>query len=263
MIAEPTPTPYDLKFRSFGFPVRVHPLFWVISALLGANLLNDPDHGVLFLLMWVGVSFVSILVHELGHGFAYRHYGGDGRLWLYWFGGLAISDTARPNAKQRIVIALAGPGAGFLLAATVLLTNRAAEWATASVLTAELYWQLMWVNLAWGVVNLLPIVPLDGGQVTREVCTLLRLRRPLETALKISIGAAGACVLYSLLTMLTPPRELAQILPWWMPAGSLYTVMMFGFLAYGSWQQLQFLSRYSSYGWNDPDDDTPPWRRRR
>lgn len=261
VIAEPQPTPYDLKFRAFGFPVRVHPLFWLAAVLLGSNLLNDPDHGVIFLGMWVGVLFVSILVHELGHGFAYRVFGGDGRLWIYWFGGLAISQTVRPTSKQQIVISLAGPAAGFVLAAIVYFTDMFTDWGHSGVVASEAYRQLIFVNLAWGLVNLLPIIPLDGGWVSREVCGLARLRRSQETALKISLGTAGLIVAYSLWSMATPWREFYAVMPWWMPRGSLYTAILFGMLAYGNWQQLQYLGRSNLY-WDDPDDDSPPWRRR-
>lgn len=263
MIAEPQPTPYDLKFRSFGFPVRVHPFFWVIAAALGANALSDPVNGVLFLVMWVGLVFVSILIHELGHAFAFRNYRGDARIWLYWFGGLAISQSTQARPKQRIVIALAGPAAGFIFAAILYLTNLSANWRDYSRITQEAYFQLMWINIAWGVINLLPIFPLDGGQVSREVCTLSKLRRPDETAFRISLGTAGAGVLYSLMCMAAPPGSLDELLPDWLPRGSFYTALMFGMLAYGSWQQLQMLGRGGG-SWSDRyDDDYAPWRGRR
>ena len=260
VIAEPQPTPYDLKFRAFGFPVRVHPLFWLAAVLLGSDLLNH-EYGVLFLGIWVAVLFVSILVHELGHGFAYRAFGGDGRLWIYWFGGLAISQTVRPTPKQQIVISLAGPAAGFALAGVVYLTNWSGGWGLLSPFAAEAYRQLIFVNLVWGLVNLLPIIPLDGGWVSRELCGLARLRRAQETALKISLGTAGLIVAYSLWCMATPWQQFYAIMPWWMPQGSLYTAILFGMLAYGNWQQLQFLGRSNAY-WDHPDDDAPPWRRR-
>ncbi len=68
---EPPRTAYDLHFQIAGIPVRVHPLFWLATLILGSNSWSgdgnvDPDAGMK-LLIWVGVMFVSILVHELGH----------------------------------------------------------------------------------------------------------------------------------------------------------------------------------------------------
>src|SRR5215471_17040999 len=89
VFAEPARTPYDLNFRLFGFPVRIHPLFWLGTVLLGSNLLHQ-DNGLLFLAIWIVVVFVSILVHEFGHGLAYRRYGSHAHVILWMFGGLAV-----------------------------------------------------------------------------------------------------------------------------------------------------------------------------
>ena len=69
MFLEPNRTPYDLAFRLFGFRVRVHPLFWLGTAIFGGNLLQPPG-GIEYLLVWIVVVLVSILVHELGHAAA-------------------------------------------------------------------------------------------------------------------------------------------------------------------------------------------------
>lgn len=259
MLAEPQTTPFDLTFRVFGFPVRVHPGFWLISAMLGWNG-NSPNAGA-FLLMWIAVMFVSIVIHELGHTFAYRVFGGDGRIWLYWFGGLAISQSAPRSPVKRIVIALAGPGAGFVLAGIVFGTNAALDWEAGSMFARFFYLQMMWVNVGWGLINLLPVYPLDGGQVCREVCVLLRLRRSQAVSLQISMATAGAIAVLSLLNTINQPAELLAQLPWWLRIGSLYTTIMFGLLAYSSYQMWTHVQQRDSY-WDEPDDDTPPWKRR-
>ena len=65
----PEPTRGEIHFRLFDIPVRVHPYFWLTTLFMGLS----PDVGTL--LIWVGVVFVSILWHELGHVFAYRFFG--------------------------------------------------------------------------------------------------------------------------------------------------------------------------------------------
>src|SRR5512138_3216444 len=113
---------FDLKFRMFGVPVRVQPVFWLTGLLLGGGI-KAPD----LLLLWLAVVLVSILVHELGHVFAMRATGGDGHIVLAAFGGLAIPLGARPerSAGANVLVSAAGPLAqlllGSLLAGLVLL----------------------------------------------------------------------------------------------------------------------------------------------
>ena len=126
MLAEPDRTPYDLRFRFLGFPVRVHPWFWIATLLLnGDGLLRlGPE----YLLIWIVVVFVSILVHELGHALAFRRFGADADIVLYAFGGLAIPTNSIAGRGRRILVSLAGPIAGFVLFGIVYGTNQAFEW---------------------------------------------------------------------------------------------------------------------------------------
>src|SRR3954464_9130641 len=85
-LGEPPASQADLHFRVFGFPVRVHPLFWIVSLLMGLGSgPADPQRT----LVWVAVVFVSVLLHELGHGSVQKFYGGHPWITLYSFGGLA------------------------------------------------------------------------------------------------------------------------------------------------------------------------------
>src|SRR5262245_44712779 len=97
----------------FGIHVRVHPFFWLIACLLGADYLERL--GPVYLLLWVACMFVSILVHELGHVVMGRAFGARGHIVLYSFGGLAIGSSDLPRRWQRVAVLFAGPFAGFLL----------------------------------------------------------------------------------------------------------------------------------------------------
>ncbi len=240
-LGEPAPTQGDLHFRLFGFPVRVHPLFWVISLLLGVgDGAADPANT----LIWVAVVFVSILVHELGHTLVQRYYGGEPRIVLYSFGGLAICDDCDRSPKAQILILLAGPAAGFLLAAVVVCFLGAigrfngleasltpVQWAFfdlqylgehgKSSPRDTLIWDLLQVNILWGLMNLLPVYPLDGGQIARELFTLKNARSGIVQSLQLSIGAASLVAIYALVKR------------------DVFLCIMFGFLAFGSFQALQ------------------------
>jgi Zn-dependent protease len=257
LFGEPPPSQGDLRFRLFGFPVRIHPFFWLVTLLLGAS--GDPQP--VELVVWVVVVLASILVHELGHAFLQRRFGGRPRIVLYGMGGLAICDDCDRSPWRQVLISLAGPGAGFLLAAAVvmgvwlsgrrlvvLLFGIAAQFGPAGVqgtvanefvlyaavlrdpFASEaanlLITNLLYVNALWGLVNLLPIYPLDGGRVARELLTLRNPRRGIIRSLQVSIGAAALVALYAI------SQE-----QW-------FTCLMFGVLGYGSYQALAAYQNY-------------------
>lgn len=246
LLGEPAPTQYDLHFRLFGFPVRVHPFFWVVSLLLG---MGGDRADPLNTLIWVAVVFVSILVHELGHALLQRYFGGRPWITLYSFGGLASCNDCDRSPRSQIVISLAGPVAGFILAGfviSVLVALGRFAGFERSLVPVNWHWfdpvyffqhqkpsprdelvcDLLFVNIAWGVVNLFPIYPLDGGQVARELFSLGSPRNGIVRSLQLSAGAAVLVAAYALLK------------------GEFYMGVMFGFLAYGNFQALQWYRKH-------------------
>lgn len=235
VFAEPLPTKFDLKFTLAGVPVRVHPLFWLVSALMLIGNRTSP----LEIAIWLGAVFVSVLVHELGHALAFRRYGFTPRITLYSFGGLASVDPrhgARPPTGQRqILICAAGPAAGFALGAAVLALVVAAGYSTHILgravgsgpqLPNEVMWilvhDLVFINLFWGLMNLLPVHPLDGGQIAREIFSArdpaggLRRSLGLSVISGIAVAIAGIAFLHS-----------------------MWTAVLFGYLAYMSYLVLR------------------------
>ncbi|HWC89961.1 MAG TPA: hypothetical protein VG433_09905, partial [Pirellulales bacterium] len=109
MIGEPPPAPGELHFAVLGIPVRIHPLFWLMSLLLGySGTQGEPS----LLFFWVLAVLISVLVHEMGHALVIRHYGWQPRITLYGMGGLASYNAVRIDPRTHIVISLAGPLAG-------------------------------------------------------------------------------------------------------------------------------------------------------
>src|SRR5216683_2380234 len=115
---EPAETSFDLRWRMFNIPVRVHPLFWIVGAALGWER-SYVRFGINALLVWMFAMFVSILIHELGHVFMGRVFGTDGHIVLHGFGGLAIGSNNLYNPWKRIAVSFAGPGAQLVLLALV------------------------------------------------------------------------------------------------------------------------------------------------
>ncbi len=234
------PTALDLRWQMFGIPVRVHPFFWLVMLLMGPR---QPQEAIL----WVIAAFISILVHEMGHALSARAYGSSAEILLYGFGGLAFHHLPSAWVGPRILVLFAGPGAGFLLAAVV--------WGGAAVFIGDadgnlfhvlqgyriafgaqpdsgmnlFIWFLLWINIWWGLMNLLPVFPLDGGQIMR---TFLSSRFPNKGefwSLQLSIGAAVAVVAWALF------------------AHRWYLAVLFGLLAFDEIRRYQMMRHQQQY----------------
>jgi stage IV sporulation protein FB len=204
-------TPYDLRFRLLDIPVRIHPMFWLISAVLGWRDGNLPA-----VVLWVACVFVSILVHEYGHALTARAFGSSPSVVLWGLGGLCYSQSDRQTPAQRIAVLLGGPGAGFLLAAAVMVVysvvfgiapREHVEVAASlvglhvggpaiapsfhSVIAASIYVNFIWINVMWGLVNLLPVWPLDGGQIAEVILSQVNRYKGTRWAHVISLVCAG------------------------------------------------------------------------
>ena len=206
MLGNVQPTEFDLRFSLLGIPVRVTPMFWLGSVILGWSAMR---HGPPFLLMWVLVCFVSILVHEMGHALVARWMGcRNVETALYLMGGVATFQPGRNHTQGKsILISLAGPGAGFILwglmefvfADPILRISILKLDPKATDLIAFGIHQWLYINLWWGLVNLLPVLPRDGGQVCRSVCLSMSPYRGENTARNISIAVGGLVAAYFLI----------------------------------------------------------------
>jgi Zn-dependent protease len=192
MLGMPEPTAYDLRFRFLGIPVRVHPFFWLCAALIRGN---DP---LPYILMWIPCVFVSILVHEFGHGLMSRVFHYSPSIVLYGMGGLCYSEAERQTPWQRLAVLIAGPGAGLLFFLSIwggyqllgrpVLSNR---------VVGEVLNNLVWINLWWSIFNLFPIWPLDGGQITGVVLTMFNRRKGMNWTHVIGLVLAGLLGLWA------------------------------------------------------------------
>jgi len=209
IFGEPERTEGDLNFVLFGIPVRVHPFFWFVGLLLG---LHSPTAGAM--IAWIAALFLGILVHELGHAAVMRSYGFYPSIVLYGMGGLAMYGPGQPfNARRpgfsgQILISAAGPLAGFALAALVSAGMHLAGHPLVLVKVARLVPMvfvagpieshfvgfvndLLFISVFWGIINLLPVYPLDGGQIAREVALRLNPQDGIRLSLMISFVVAG------------------------------------------------------------------------
>lgn len=236
MLFPSAPSPLDLHFQLSGVPVRVQPGFWLVSLLFGISAGEDLS----FLFLWTGALFLSILVHEMGHAACVIWFGGEPAVTLHGFGGYCAYQSVRRTPGSASLIALAGPAAGFCLAALVVLSlhlaNRELYFSAYDLfrwrlggdepienLNAErLVLALLYINIFWGLINLLPIWPLDGGRVSREIFNRLNATQGDRQSLWLSAIAAAAMSLWGLTRMQSP-----------------FTAVFFGLLAYESLRAAQ------------------------
>lgn len=177
----------------------------------------------------------------------------DSAVVLYSFGGLAIPEGRLPERSQRILVALAGPATNFLIAGIAWGTNFVQPWAdSTNPYLFIFYWALFYINLAWGIINLLPVYPLDGGQVSREVWLKYRPGMGVIYALRMSFIAAVAFSAYSFGCYFNVIPAALTID--WLRTG-LFGAILFAILAVNNYQELQNETRRGSY-WNDRE----PWR---
>lgn len=238
---EPGHTRFDLNFHVFGIPVRVHPLFWLMALFFGGL------SGNLFaMLIWVLVVFASILIHELGHALTMRFFGQSSRVVLYWGGGLAMPDTifgsygSALTANEQVLMLLAGPGAGFLFAGLTLggvllmggsvgmmllygfVPFPAVSLPSTFMWTGAIIGTILWVNIFWGFINLVPAFPLDGGQVARHLWVKADRWDGVRKSLWLSVVTGALMAVIGLGVM-----------------QSMYVALLFGLLAFQSYQTLQ------------------------
>ena len=194
------------------------------------------------LLIWLSCVFVSVLLHEMGHVLMGRLFGSDSYIVLFSFGGLAVGSNDLRRCWQCILVSLAGPAVQLLLCLFIwqLLKNWIFLHLPLEILRHPLvrptFGFLLLINLVWPLFNLLPIWPLDGGQVCRELCEGLMPHRGARVALGISLVLAGLIAVNALLTM--KGKILIPVIGPWLPGG-MWSIILFGMLALGSWQALQ------------------------
>jgi len=181
-------------FAIFGFPLRIDPFFFVTAWLIGGR--QEP----LWMLVWVVVVLTGVLAHELGHAFAGRRLGLEPWIRLMAFGGM--TGWMRPRqltAGQNILISVAGPAVGISIGGAVLVAGFAGVFAGASPAVLRVLDYVLWVNLGWGILNLLPILPLDGGHILASVAGLVAGRNGRIAARVFSIVLTVVIGLWALL----------------------------------------------------------------
>ena len=206
------PTQYEVSFRFLGFPIRVHPSFWIIFLFLSIRLHSKTDGGdwlswIVEVVIWIAAIFVSLLAHELGHALVFRYiFRVPSSITLFGLFGIT-----EPDDSYRSGIGLFGLVCDVLLYAAGCLVN----FLLAGFFLAgcvALYLVLMWsgftsnvidqfplstlvhfvdnviyISIILGIFNLLPVQPMDGGIIIRKIFSYISPRFGTHGSLILSM----------------------------------------------------------------------------
>lgn len=171
-------------------PVTVRGSFLLIAALIGFVGVGDMSQTI----AWIAIVFVSILIHELGHALTARTYGSAVAIELNGLGGLTRWSTPEGELTpgRRALIAAAGSATGLAFGGLVWLV--AAQFGPYDPLVAWILESTIYVNVFWGLLNWLPIRPLDGGHLLESLLQKIAPQRA-ETIARVVFTVTAALAL--------------------------------------------------------------------
>lgn len=205
-------------------PICIQPLFWLFAGFIG---FLYSGGSFVVTLIWVLVIFFSVLVHEYGHALTAYFFGKKPRISLVALGGVTSYETTKLSLFRQFLIVLNGPLAGFTLALAAYFLFKG-DLFSANLLryTLQLFF---FVNVFWTIINLLPILPLDGGQLLRIVLEAIFGHRGTKIAFFIGMVLAAIFGGFFFLN-----RRVF--------IGAIF--FLFGYESYQSWKQAKNLSAH-------------------
>ena len=230
-------------FRVAGIEVFLHWSWFLVAVYevqVWRSMFSSPIWAVL---LYLGL-FVLVTMHEFGHALACRQVGGRAERIVLWpLGGIAFVSPP-PRAGAMLWSIAAGPMVNLLLLPILTYAQHAAGRAGWVNTNVDAYLVLLWlwrINLMLLLFNLLPIYPLDGGQIVRALLWFpLGQIRSLFIATGIGFVGGGALLL------------------WAFSQQSIWIGIMAFFLlsqAVVGWRQAQYMKMQATDAMRVPPDD--------
>ncbi len=207
-----------LRFSLFGIPVDIQPFFWLTLGMISGRLNVDSTQGIISLVLFLIAGTISILVHELGHAFTIRKFGLPTAITLEAFGGYATYPAGILNRQKSFLVTAAGPAAQLLLAVLVFLIYRNLPSTALNANAIDFFTSLVEISIFWALINLLPVMPLDGGQLVNAALGPRRIKVTLW--ISILTAAAGGIIIFQ-------------------QTGSLIFSMFLAYFGYQAYKELQ------------------------
>ena len=213
-----------IRFSLLGVQVSIHPTLWLTLAFLGRAFFVSSLVELMSALLFVIAAFVILLAHEMGHALVGRRLGGgQPSVYLAWLGGDCTNETARLTRMQGVVMTAAGPvaslgvglvsyllmslyvgdfGLGTALAAGFALGVMPAEVLEAfPPLAMFFFFYLIEVSCWWTLLNLLPVFPLDGGQIMQGLMKSRQQMHAISLVVAVVLAVFFGCLGLWLLTI--------------------------------------------------------------
>ena len=156
----------------------------------------DGKEAFFLLLLFMIAGFISILVHELGHALTAKAFGKRVEIVLQALGGYAAYSGGAPLDRTRtFLVTAAGPALQIVLGAVVYLFAQSLLGMSpqATYFVKVLYA----ISFIWAILNLLPVLPLDGGRLLQTILGPSRIKLTLLISIAVAIGVG---VLYFMMT---------------------------------------------------------------
>lgn len=187
--ARRTSTAFEFRLLGVGVSVR-----WSFFAVIFLPL--AAGRSLAGAALWLALAFVSVLVHELGHAQIARRFGATPTIDLVWLGGVTHAKFSQRTRAQELAFVLAGPGASLAQGAVALAAHYVIP-ADRSELTHTVIADLWFMGFGWGLLNLIPMLPLDGSRVAR----ILLGRRERDPLTGFDIGASALVLIAATLAL--------------------------------------------------------------
>lgn len=175
-----------MRFRFLKVSVSIDLSYWIFLLLVMGSVNGQYREG----LLWSSVCTFSILIHEYGHALTALFFDAEPIIVLQAFGGTTCFNTSRITGKQKFLITLAGPlvqGLLTIIAYLLLQFNIFSGYLVKYLLFVTIY-----INSRWLLLNLIPIVPLDGGWLVRYILKKSFGRKGYLASIIIGLVAAIA-----------------------------------------------------------------------
>jgi Zn-dependent protease len=182
-------------FRFAGIDVFLH-WSWFLVAIYEIQSRPGRYSSVTWSILEYLSLFLIVLLHEFGHALACRQVGGRANRIVLWpFGGVAYVDPPpRPGATLWSIAA--GPLVNVILApilGALYVIARSSGWADTATDVYRLIYAALWIDVGLLIFNILPVYPLDGGQILRSLLwfVLGRARSLMVATILGILGVVG------------------------------------------------------------------------
>lgn len=221
-----------IRFKLFGVQVCIHPSLWLTLGAVGAYMSMAGGGGFLGAALFVVAGFLCLFMHEMGHAVAGLMLGGGSpQVFLALLGGDCCNEKAVLTRTGGVLMTAAGPLASLLLGGLtmgglMLMAGSASQGAELAgnlairgipeeslsmcpPMAMLLAAYLMKVSVWWTALNLLPIFPLDGGQMMHGLMNSPRLMHSISltvaalmTTFFIALGLWFMVVIMAMLALI-------------------------------------------------------------